>query len=270
MSVDFSETLGGMQLLVAVIFAFLSLRGTSRPVTIKLAAMFTIVALALFSETWGVYFASVFIIATTITDTDFLQNLAAIIRGNKSYFDYRKELASRPPVLGKMEEASSEEISEKSEDEIPAQSDANTIHQNRIVAAAQLALVQFEQRLGVRLERNIRLSNDDVSVEFDGLYQSSTNETDQLFQIYYISKQSSLKFLNSNIGSFIRTLDRYNEITHRKAILNLVMIISSGNIGIDKDAICELKVNLGNADKRITIHPIQVDDLLGLDPTQPI
>ena len=46
-------------------------------------------ALTVFANNVWVYFASVFIIATVITETAFLHNLAAIIRGIKHNFDYK-------------------------------------------------------------------------------------------------------------------------------------------------------------------------------------
>jgi hypothetical protein len=88
----FLEAIGGISALLAVFFLFLSLRSSLRAHAMRLSAMLTISAIAFIANHWVIYFSAVFIIATAATELEFLQNLAAIVRGNKDYFNYRKAL----------------------------------------------------------------------------------------------------------------------------------------------------------------------------------
>jgi hypothetical protein len=58
-------------------------------------ALLIILAVALVANYWVTYFAAMFIIATAATELEFLQNLAAIIRGNRDYFNYKSKLVSK-------------------------------------------------------------------------------------------------------------------------------------------------------------------------------
>lgn len=91
----FLELLGGALAAVAVGAGLMSLCADLRVHLLKLLAILIICSLALFSNNVSTYFVAIFVIATAVTELDFLQNLAAIIRGNKEYFDYRKEQLSR-------------------------------------------------------------------------------------------------------------------------------------------------------------------------------
>jgi|GEM_PF-2380307 len=86
---SFIQLVAGIFSVVSIIALFCSINKVIRTHTIRIFAISAIAALTLFSNNGWVYFASVFIIATTITETEFLQNLAAIIRGSKPYFDYK-------------------------------------------------------------------------------------------------------------------------------------------------------------------------------------
>ena len=61
-SINFLEMLGGLLLAVAVTLVFLSLVTPLRATSLRLSAIVFLVALALFSNYWVTYFASIFII----------------------------------------------------------------------------------------------------------------------------------------------------------------------------------------------------------------
>jgi len=73
---------------IFIIFSFISLNQKFRGHSVRFSAIFGIAALSLFSNHWTTYFATLFIIATAVTQLDFLEKLAAIIRGDKNYFKY--------------------------------------------------------------------------------------------------------------------------------------------------------------------------------------
>jgi hypothetical protein len=87
---SFSEIAFGVLALVGIIFAFISFSQSKRPYAIRMSGIFFLFALAVVANSFWTYFAAIFILATLVTELEFLQNLAAIIRGDKNYFDYRK------------------------------------------------------------------------------------------------------------------------------------------------------------------------------------
>lgn len=91
---NFPEALGGLLLIVAIISAIFSLWPCLRGHALRLLAIFIVASLALFANSPAAYFVAIFVIATAVTELEFLQNLAAIVRGNKDYFDYQKDVMS--------------------------------------------------------------------------------------------------------------------------------------------------------------------------------
>jgi hypothetical protein len=89
---SFVELLAGSLVAVAFILAVVSLWEKPRAHATRLLSLFSVVALSLFANNPWTYFAAVFIIATAVTELEFLQNLAAIVRGDKHWFDYRKSV----------------------------------------------------------------------------------------------------------------------------------------------------------------------------------
>lgn len=92
---NFLEALGGVLVLISVICIFLSLRSDWRNHAMRVFALLIILAVALITNYWVTYFAAMFIVATAATELEFLQNLAAIIRGNKDYFNYKTKLVNK-------------------------------------------------------------------------------------------------------------------------------------------------------------------------------
>jgi len=78
---------------LAVLYTVIGLFGFAR--AIRISAILIVTSLALFSDSFGTYFAAIFIVAAAVTELEFLEKLAAIIRGSKEYFDYKK---SQVPV----------------------------------------------------------------------------------------------------------------------------------------------------------------------------
>ena len=86
----FLQASGGAIVAIAVVIAIISLFQKDKAFISKVFAVLFIIGISFISAHWTTYFATIFIIATAITELDFLQNLAAIIRGDKNYFDYLK------------------------------------------------------------------------------------------------------------------------------------------------------------------------------------
>jgi hypothetical protein len=99
---DFLQLLAGGLLIFALVLYLISYCTVSRAHSVKLLAILSVTSLSIFSNNVWTYFVALFVIATAITELDFLQNLAAIIRGNKEYFDYKKETLSKEDKLNKV------------------------------------------------------------------------------------------------------------------------------------------------------------------------
>ena len=91
--VSFLQLLAGVLCAIATFFALLSLFSFFRGHALRLSAIIFIASLSLFCNNPWNYFAALFIIATAVTEIEFLQNLAAIIRGDKHYFAYKQAIA---------------------------------------------------------------------------------------------------------------------------------------------------------------------------------
>jgi predicted benzoate:H+ symporter BenE len=88
---SFTELLAGLLLLAALLVALISLIKKEKKQVTKMAAILFVASLCLFSDNGWIYFAGVFIIVTTVTELDFLQNIAAAIRGDKNLFKKKEE-----------------------------------------------------------------------------------------------------------------------------------------------------------------------------------
>ncbi|NVZ82538.1 hypothetical protein HX836_12070 [Pseudomonas yamanorum] len=120
---NFFQASAGVFGAFALIFGLLSLFDGLRTHAIRMLAIFLVVALSLFANSTTVYFAAVFIIATAVTELEFLQTLAAIIRGNKDYFTFRKETLSSE---AKYKSSQAELIELEVVSEVKADSDQKT------------------------------------------------------------------------------------------------------------------------------------------------
>lgn len=70
-------------LFIGILFVFISLKGKYKSQSEKVFALLFLVGISLFANNSYCYFAAIFIIAAYVIDLEFLQNLAAIIRGSK-------------------------------------------------------------------------------------------------------------------------------------------------------------------------------------------
>jgi hypothetical protein len=78
---SFTELLGGLLLVAALVVAMVSVSRRNRAPTTRMSALLLIASLCLFSHSAWVYFTGVIIIALTVSETGFLDNLACLIRG---------------------------------------------------------------------------------------------------------------------------------------------------------------------------------------------
>lgn len=234
---------------VTILFAVCALFDNRKAT--RLAALLLVAALALYSDAFGTYFAAIFIVATAVTELEFLEKLAAIIRGSKEYFDYKKSQVPVDEVKAKAgEEAAAAEIpplpSQAPErapnnddgperDRTEKESNQRTEAPKQLMpsgdaasigyAIEQLALTYFERRLGTPIQRNVRFSTPRADVEFDGVVERGNGRSDTLIEIKLASGHTIESTARRGAKEFLRRQETFKEMTGRRTTGILVLVV---------------------------------------------
>jgi hypothetical protein len=230
---NFLDLCAAIFALLGIILGFTSLVEKLRAHTTRVLAIFFLFSIALFSDHAVCYFAALFIVATAITELDFLQNLAAIIRGSKEYFDYKKEFMSAKEVEESFSTETAE-IEEQPEDGSaePAESVELTLDLHNLsttqfaMLCEEYAFKHLERRYVRPIERHVRYRGKGHFTEFDGVMLM--DRQDLIFEI----KVSRRRLFPSIIikRATERSIERvkeYKMITKRDARLQMVFISAS-------------------------------------------
>lgn len=237
---NFRELFSFFAFFISLIFAFISLARTQPEHELRMAALLFIVSLSLFANSVYCYFAAIFIIATAVTQLDFLQNLAAIIRGSKEYFDYKKDSKPTKQVEQDLERES--EVIENSpveEDIKDLEKESNTI--NVAINKQNLSFGQFafiteeytfkylEQKFQRPIQRYVRIRSKKFITEFDGIMQFG--DTDVIIEIKSTRRGViPTMLIKQSIERMLDRIEEYREIAKRNATLRLILI---GNFAPD-------------------------------------
>ncbi|CAG1065757.1 hypothetical protein BAC1_01346 [uncultured bacterium] len=236
---SFIETLAGLIICLALVLGFVSLIPVLRSHAIRLLALFVVAALSLFSNHWSTYFAGIFIIATAVTELEFLQNLAAIIRGNKDYFDYKKETLSIEQQQKKIEKEQ-ELISQQGiegVDEAAAgpptiksyRATISAVHPNidKLMTVEEKALDKMEEYYKAKIERGVRISRKGKHIELDGIIPSVVDDmvSEKIIEVKYLRSPNNFATIR-NIFPKMEDLARaYSEITNKIAKIHIVLVV---------------------------------------------
>jgi hypothetical protein len=228
---SFRESLSLITFLIAILFSFLSLIPSLREHCLRMSGLFLLVSVALFANNAYSYFAAVFIVATAVTQLEFLQNLAAIIRGSKEYFDYQKEYLSQREVEASVEadvlelEAAPDEIEEI---ETPATLTVSIDRAN--ITPTQFALLVeeyafkfLEKKYGKPIQRHVRFKGETYSTEFDGVMQGDS--MDLVFEIKTSRRVTlPMRYIRESAKRLVGRVREYQKITRRAAALRFILI----------------------------------------------
>jgi hypothetical protein len=255
----FLEMLGGLLFAMAVLFALVSLLPSIRSAALRLSAIVSLSALALFANHWTGYFAAIFIIATAVTELEFLHILAAIIRGDKNYFDFRREFLTREEALQK-----TRQDTEVDREEFPAKGEAPvdesvsrplripsraSFSHGRIMALAfqleERALAWFERRTGFTVQRYVRFRGEAGVVEVDGVVEGRRGAPDTLVEIKWIRNPHGF-LLRHMAERFAEIPRRYKEITKREAEL-VLLLIAPAQAAIPESQLARVRERLSSA-----------------------
>lgn len=221
----FIEALGGGVMLFAVVFLMTSLVPCIRSHSTRLLALLLVVGLALFSNHPATYFAALFIVATAVTELEFLQNLAAIIRGNKEYFQYKMEHLSKEQVEKKVEKEQAQLAKEeKGAEPAPAPAPVNV---HRILELEREAMKRMELYFGESIQRNVRVAIGARRFEFDGLIPSVVDDVkaETLIEVKYLRHPRFFAQLVHSFPRIEQMARMYSKARNKIAKLHLVIIV---------------------------------------------
>ena len=254
----FVEALGGLLACAALFAGVLSLFPSLRTHTIRLFAIFFVAALSLFSNHWSTYFAGLFVIATAITEIEFLQNLAAIIRGNKHYFDYKKEILSteqsteqktkkikeEQEQLGKTENQEDLKKESPSGVKLKESRKVTSMDIRRMLEIESKALDKMEDYFETKIERRVRLSRKGKQITLDGLIPSIVDDmvAEKIIEVKCLSSPKHFSRISQKFYRIERIARTYNEITNKIAKLYLVIVIEGKESLTDKQLECLKKM----------------------------
>lgn len=243
---SFLELLAGLLLVLVLAISLLLFIPKIHSKLLKIISIFLMFSLTLFADNFWIYFLCMLVIATSITNVDFLENIAAIIRNSDSYFNYKSSKASKKQVENKIEDEILAET-ESSESEVINNTTMNPIHNsapnnnkiNDFVKLEELALSEEEKYFKSKIERNIIFRNKSQNLCVDGIIDSAVDDmiSVKLFEVKIV-KDLNILIKNKNLLSRIDDVHKkYTGITHKIARLNLTIVV------IDEESITTGKIN---------------------------
>ncbi|WP_417836908.1 hypothetical protein [Thalassospira tepidiphila] len=215
--------IGTSSLVVAVAFLLLSVFQSDKSHATKMFSIMVVVSLALFSSHWVTYFAAIFIVATAVTELEFLQNLAAIIRKDENYFQYKKEHLSHEEYMRRASNGAIDNNladAESERDEVKPKIDLSQIEgmdRNRAMRLAleieDKALNYLEKEVG-KIERGVRFSKVSNVVEFDGVAVGFQGKHRLVVDVKWRrSNEIPFAFFLFSLRRFSERVDKFTEIT---------------------------------------------------------
>lgn len=235
----YSKFIGTVALIIAIVCLFISFAINQRSHATKMFSILLVTSLAFFSSHWITYFAAIFIVATAVTELEFLQNLAAILRKDENYFNYKKEALSKEDnIRRKVEEALEEEYvsSTTVDDESPKEkkidlSTLQDISRTEIMRYAfdiEEKALSFLSKTYGPIERGVRFRKDGESVEFDGIISEKNNQKSIIFEVKWIrNTDHAFPFIMHSIRRSKELVEKYQEITGIKPEFRLIVVTNT-------------------------------------------
>lgn len=236
LSSSYPNLVGSVTLAVASIFLFIACFAKYKKRSIRLSSILLVVSLSLFSSHVLTYFAAIFIVATAVTELEFLQNLAAIVRKNESYFSFKKEALSKADSLKRKEE---EVMEEECADEAQVHNGlvtGNDIRLSHLQDLPRAALVRLSFRVEEKaldylskeygpIERSVRFRKNGEAVVFDGVVESSGDGEMTVLNVRW-SHDSDKLFLVTSLSSIHaeEAMGKCEKIAGRKPNCVLVVV----------------------------------------------
>lgn len=236
---SYINLIGTFTLLVSIFCLFITFIEKQRNHATKLFSIMLVASLSFFSSHWATYFSAIFIVATAVTELEFLQNLAAIIRKDENYFKYKKEDLSKSENIRRkagevVEEEYTSEQPEETGDSSVTKIDLSKLqelsHSSRMKLSFEVeekALDYFSKEYD-RIERGVRFRKGSELVEFDGVVANGRNKEDIIFEVKWMRKPDhNFTFTKHSVRRSAEQLSTYLSITGKKPIFNLVVVTNT-------------------------------------------
>jgi hypothetical protein len=181
----FMEFVGGISFITAILFMVLSIKKGLRQYLHKISGLLLLIALSAYAENEWCYLAVVFIIGTTVTELDFLQNIAAIIRGSEAYFKYKKVFVPSEDLESAINEEyqavieSGDKIDNKmSTDKIDFPLERSSLTNSQLyVIVEELAFRTLERKFGQTISRHVSYPEIGGHImQFDGVIETKSKD----------------------------------------------------------------------------------------------
>lgn len=179
---NFRESIAVVSIILAMIFIsiFIGTKLLKKDV-LKIVGILVVLGVSLFANEPTSYFLAILVLATLVTNLEFLQNIAAIIRNSDAYFNHLVGTRSQKEI----EDSISNEILE---DEKAIEEDvnndikpANGEHVSVVFDKTNLSPMQFfliaeeytfkflENKFGKFINRYVKINGTKRKIEFDGI-----------------------------------------------------------------------------------------------------
>lgn len=235
----YSNFIGTVVIGVAMLCLLISFNTNNRSHSTKLFSIMIVASLSFFSSNVTTYFAAIFIVATAVTELEFLQNLAAIIRKDEHYFKYKKEALSREDhIRRKAEEAIEEEyvsdseinnktMNGKSIDLSKLQDLSRTEIMRLSFDVEEMALDTLTKQYGI-IERGVRFRKNGELVEFDGVLTEKNAKENTVFDVKWTRNTDHFyPFIMHSIRRSNDLISKHEKITGVKPNFNLVIVANT-------------------------------------------
>lgn len=248
------EFVGGISLIAAILFIALSIKKVLRQYLHKVSGLLLLVAVGAYAENVWCYLAIVFIIGTTVTELEFLQNIAAIIRGSEAYFKYKKVFVPRKEIesaINKEYQAvieSGDKITDKmSTDKInfPLKRSSLT-HAQLYVIVEELAFRTLERKFGQTISRHVSYHEVGGHItRFDGVIETKSKDIVLEILVPPVSLLSEKYFKQKS--SFFVHAHSYAHLVKKDVELFVYIVVDSiknGVLGRIKKTATEIANNM--------------------------
>lgn len=235
---NYLHIIGTLSLIVAMLCLVATFYEKKKSHATKLFAIMLVSSISFFASHGVIYFVAVFVVATAVTELEFLQTLAAIISRDKNYFDFKKETLSYEEQLRKMalEATIDNDTPELKTEEPKLDTSRQCIDFAKISdissrEALKLSLKVEEKTLEHlslsygKIEQGIRFRKDNRIVDFDGIIQGKGNQTTKVFEVRWIRNSKLVTpVLAHTLNKINEMSDVYTDITKNRPEIHLVLI----------------------------------------------
>ena len=199
----------------AILFLILSVYRTDLKIqSLKIFASLLILSIATLAQNWAVYFLSVLVIATLITELNFLENIAAIVT-NRDWW--------------KLDKATKEEIQQQTKKELPPSRKTQRVVMETVASENEILndFIKLNLFENGQIHRGVVLrSPQDDKFLFDALITDKEDKTHFITDV-------SIRTGNDNLLKFIQlksALPIYRSIVPEKVVKGIFITLSTKEV----------------------------------------